>query len=41
MNHTVIEAHARYLIEERTRPTRHTRATTRRRHHRFPRVGWL
>jgi hypothetical protein len=43
MNEAVIEGQARYLIEDRVRVTRRTPATTarRRRHHRFPRLGWL
>jgi hypothetical protein len=41
MNETVIEAQARYLIENRVRPSRRATATTaHRRHHRFPRVRW-
>jgi hypothetical protein len=42
MNELVIEGQARYLIEDRVRLTRRTPApTARRRHHRFPRLGWL
>lgn len=42
MNHTIIEAQARYLIEDRVSSTRRARSTgARRRHHRFPQVGWL
>lgn len=42
MNQTVIEAQARYLIEDRVRAGRRTPPTTaRRRHHRFPRISWL
>ena len=41
MNETVLEAHARYLIADRVRPTRTPTTGARRRHHRFPRLGWL
>jgi len=42
MNEIVIEGQARYLIEDRVRLTRRTPgAVSRRRHHRFPRLGWL
>jgi hypothetical protein len=41
MNHTVIEAHARYLIEDRVSTTRRTPSAASRRRHRFPRLSWL
>ncbi|MGC4110400.1 MAG: hypothetical protein QM747_08265 [Nocardioides sp.] len=42
MNQTVIEAQARYLIEDRVSARRRTPAPgPRRRHHRFPRPHWL
>jgi len=41
MNPTVIEAHARYLIEDRVNTTRRTPSSTDRRRHRFPRLSWL
>jgi hypothetical protein len=42
MNEIVIEGQARYLIEDRVRLSRRTpNHTARRRHHRFPRLGWL
>jgi hypothetical protein len=41
MNQTVIEAQARYLIEDRVRQSHGAPATTaHRRHHRFPRIRW-
>lgn len=41
MNEMLIEARAHYLIEDRVNPTRRTPSTTRRRHHRFPKMRWL
>jgi hypothetical protein len=41
MNEIVIEAQARYLIEDRVRRTRRARAGgSRRRHHRLARQSW-
>ena len=42
MNETVIEAQARYLIEDRIHPTHRVRLTgVRRRHRRVRSLGWL
>jgi hypothetical protein len=42
MNETVIEAQARYLIEDRIHPTRQHHPTgVRRRHRRIRRLSWL
>jgi hypothetical protein len=42
VNQTVIEAQARYLIEDRVSPSRRASATTaRRRRHRLPKVRWM
>jgi hypothetical protein len=42
MNETVIEAQARYLIEDRIHPTHRQRPTgVRRRHRRIRRLSWL
>jgi hypothetical protein len=42
MNETVIEAHARYLIEDRIRATRPEQARhDRRRHRRLRALSWL
>jgi hypothetical protein len=42
MNETVIEAQARYLIEERIHPTHQPKpAGVRRRHRRIRRLSWL
>jgi hypothetical protein len=42
MNETVIEAQARYLIEDRIHPTHAARPTGVRRHHRkIRRLSWL
>jgi hypothetical protein len=42
MNETVIEAQARYLIEDRIHPTRqHQPIGVRRRHRRVRRLSWL
>lgn len=42
MNETVIEAQARFLIEDRIHPTRQPRPTgVRRRHRRLRRLSWL
>jgi hypothetical protein len=42
MNETVIEAQARYLIEDRIHPTRRQEPTgVRRRHRRIRRLSWL
>jgi hypothetical protein len=44
MNQTIIEAQARYLIEDRVKAGRRTPATAARRrhhHHPFPRPSWL
>jgi hypothetical protein len=42
MNETIIEAQARYLIEDRIQPTHRPRPTDVRRHHRrLRRLSWL
>ncbi|MGC4110179.1 MAG: hypothetical protein QM747_07100 [Nocardioides sp.] len=42
MNETVIEAQARYLIEDRVHPThQHQPTDVRRRHRRIRRISWL
>ena len=42
MNETVIEAQARYLIEDRIHPTHRPKPTAVRRHHRkMRRLSWL
>ena len=42
MNETVIEAQARYLIEDRIHPTHRQQPTTvRRRHRKVRRLSWL
>jgi hypothetical protein len=42
MNETVIEAQARYLIEDRIHPThRHQPTAVRRRHRRLRKLSWL
>jgi hypothetical protein len=42
MNETVIEAQARYLIEDRIHPTHRQQPTAvRRRHRRLRRLSWL
>jgi hypothetical protein len=42
MNETVIEAQARYLIEDRIHPTRRKEPVgVRRRHRRIRRLSWL
>jgi hypothetical protein len=42
MNETVIETQARYLIEDRVRPTHGKLATSvRRRHRRIRKLSWL
>ena len=42
MNETVIEAQARYLIEDRIHPTHRQPSTeVRRRHRRVRRISWL
>jgi hypothetical protein len=42
MNETIIEAQARYLIEDRIHPThRHQPSGVRRRHSRIRRLSWL
>jgi hypothetical protein len=42
MNETVIEAQARYLIEDRIHPTHQQQSTDVRRRHRRPRrLSWL
>jgi hypothetical protein len=42
MNHTVIEEQARYLIEDRIRPTRRTQPTgVHRRHRKVRKLSWL
>jgi len=42
MNETVIEAQARYLIEDRIHPTHQKQPTgVRRRHRRIRRLSWL
>jgi hypothetical protein len=42
MNETVIEAQARYLIEDRIHPTHRSQPTgVRRRHRRLRRLSWL
>jgi hypothetical protein len=42
MDNTVIEAQARYLIQDRIQPThRQQHAATRRRHKKLRRISWL
>ena len=42
MNETVIEAQARYLIEDRIHPTHQSQPTAvRRRHRRLRKLSWL
>jgi hypothetical protein len=42
VNETMIEAQARYLIEDRIHPTHRTQPTNvRRRHRRIRRLSWL